>query len=120
MAQGPPGSTAATAGRVARVDDPSPQERARTLLERNALMTLATADAAGRPWVTPLFYALDDDHRLYWTSDVEARHSANVRETGAASLVVHDAVGDGRTDSVYADARAAQIDDRGDARAAMA
>lgn len=90
--------------------DPTPQERARALIERNTLLALATADPTGRPWVSPVFYAFDDRHRLYWVSDAEARHSAHVRSNGAVALVIHDTV-DGRVDAVYVDASAIELDD---------
>jgi pyridoxamine 5'-phosphate oxidase-like protein len=33
----------------------TPPERARTLIDRNDIMTLATSDASGTPWVSPVF-----------------------------------------------------------------
>ena len=77
----------------------SPAQRARVLLEQESEMTLATIDDRGRPWVSPVFYALDDEHRLYWTSDVDARHSAALRTAAAVAIVVHGRL-DGRTDAV--------------------
>ena len=41
-------------------------------------MTLGTANAAGRPWVTRVYYSADDDIRFYWVSSPETRHSRNV------------------------------------------
>lgn len=89
---------------------PTPQERARSLLARNHLMTLATVDGEGRPWASPVFYSLDDDGRLYWTSDRDARHSANVRATGRVAIVVHDAA-DGHVDALYLDATATELNE---------
>jgi nitroimidazol reductase NimA-like FMN-containing flavoprotein (pyridoxamine 5'-phosphate oxidase superfamily) len=88
----------------------TPQDRARSLIERNSLLTLATVDGHGRPWVTPVFYSLDDEYQVYWVSDVEARHSTNVRDTAAVAIVIHDEV-DGQTDAVYIEATAVELND---------
>src|SRR3954465_7268138 len=96
----------------------APKDRGRVLIYRNTLLTLATVDGRGRPWVSPVFYSLDDDYQLYWTSDVEARHSANVRETGVVAIVVHDVM-DGETDAVYIEATAVELDDAAAVREGM-
>ena len=41
---------------------------AREVLDGNLYMTLATADAAGRPWATPVFFTADGPTRFYWVS----------------------------------------------------
>ena len=51
---------------------------ARSVIESNTYMTLGTANAAGRPWVTRVYYSADDDIRFYWVSSPETRHSRNV------------------------------------------
>jgi nitroimidazol reductase NimA-like FMN-containing flavoprotein (pyridoxamine 5'-phosphate oxidase superfamily) len=95
-----------------------PQDRARSLIERNSLLPLATVDVAGRPWVSPVFYLLDDDYQVYWVSDVEARHSANVRETAAVAIVIHDVV-DRQTDAVYIEGTAVELNDEAAVREGM-
>jgi nitroimidazol reductase NimA-like FMN-containing flavoprotein (pyridoxamine 5'-phosphate oxidase superfamily) len=92
------------------MSEATPQDRARSLIERNSLLTLSTVDGHGRPWVSPVFYSLDDDYQVYWVSDVEARHSANIRETGAVAIVIHDLV-DGHTDAVYIEGTAVELND---------
>jgi pyridoxamine 5'-phosphate oxidase-like protein len=37
-------------------------------------MTLATADERGRPWVSPVFYAVDGYRDFYWISSPEVTH----------------------------------------------
>lgn len=88
----------------------TPQDRARSLIDRNSLLTLATVDGEARPWVSPVFYSTDDDHQLYWVSHVEARHSRNVRDTTAAAIVIYDAVDD-QTDAVYIDVTVVELND---------
>ena len=41
---------------------------ARTVLDDTCYAVLATADADGAPWVTPVWFAHDDLDRLYWLS----------------------------------------------------
>ena len=51
---------------------------AAAILEETAYMTLATADAQGIPWATPVWFAPDGDRAVLWLSDPEARHSRNL------------------------------------------
>jgi hypothetical protein len=51
---------------------------ARDILDANRYMTLGTADAGGHPWVSPVFFAADGYHDLYWISSPEATHSRNL------------------------------------------
>ena len=57
------------------------------LLAANKYMVLATADADGVPWATPVYFAPRDESRLYWVSSPDSRHSRNiaVRATVTAS-----------------------------------
>ena len=57
------------------------------LIAANRYMTLATADAAGRPWVSPVWFAPDDDGFL-WISRPESRHSRNLSERPELALVI--------------------------------
>ena len=52
-------------------------------------MTLATADADGLPWATPVEFACDESMRFYWTSHFDARHSRNVRANARAAAVIY-------------------------------
>jgi nitroimidazol reductase NimA-like FMN-containing flavoprotein (pyridoxamine 5'-phosphate oxidase superfamily) len=100
------------------MSEPTSHDRARSLIERNSLLTIATVDGQGRPWVSPVFYSLDDDYQIYWVSDVEARHSANVRDTAAVAIVIHDVV-DGQTDAVYIEGTAVELNDEAAVREGM-
>ena len=77
---------------------------ARAILDANHYMTLGTADAAGHPWVSPVFFAADDYRDLYWISSPEATHSRNLAARPELSIVVFDsraAVGAGDETAVY-------------------
>ena len=50
--------------------------RARTAIDGIRYMSLATADAAGVPWVSPVFFTPDGYRRYLWVSSPDALHSA--------------------------------------------
>lgn len=60
------------------------------LLFSSRFMTLATADADGSPWASPVEFACDERLRFHWTSHLEARHSRNLRENPRAALSIYD------------------------------
>jgi nitroimidazol reductase NimA-like FMN-containing flavoprotein (pyridoxamine 5'-phosphate oxidase superfamily) len=84
---------------------------ARAILDANHYMTLGTADADGRPWVSPVFFAAADGWReLYWMSSPEATHSRNLAVRPQLSIVVFDSrapVGTGQ--AVYMAGTAAEL-----------
>jgi nitroimidazol reductase NimA-like FMN-containing flavoprotein (pyridoxamine 5'-phosphate oxidase superfamily) len=63
---------------------------ARTVLDGNSFMTLATADAEGLPWATPVWFATEDYRSLYWVSAPDTRHSLNLAVRPEISVVVYD------------------------------
>jgi hypothetical protein len=83
---------------------------ARAILDANLYMTLGTADAAGRPWASPVFFAADRYRDFYWISSPEATHSRNLAVRPELSIVVFDSqtpVGTGQ--AVYMAATAAGL-----------
>jgi pyridoxine/pyridoxamine 5'-phosphate oxidase len=76
----------------------------------NRYMTLATADADGVPWASPVWYATADGRDFYWVSDPNARHSRNIAERPEVSIVVFDSrVAPGTGRGVYMAAVAEQV-----------
>jgi uncharacterized protein YhbP (UPF0306 family) len=64
----------------------------RDFLDGQSTLALATAgDKDGRPQVAPLFFVCDDDFNLYWISDPDSRHSANIAGWNdvAAAIYAH-------------------------------
>ena len=61
-----------------------------TIVDANDYMTLATADAAGLPWATPVWYATADRREFLWASSPQARHSRNIAVRPAVAIVVFD------------------------------
>jgi len=72
---------------------------------------VATVDANGMPWVSPVFYVPDENYDLYWTSEKTARHSENIRNTGAAAIVIYEAESAKPVDAVYMSAESAELTD---------
>ena len=84
------------------------------ILAANSYMTLATADADGVPWVSPVWFAYDADE-LFWVSYPHRRHSRNIAERPQIAIVVFDStVKAGEAQAVYMEATAALLegDDR--------
>jgi hypothetical protein len=63
---------------------------ARAIVDTNLYLTLATADADGRPWPTPVYFAPVDYHELVWVSRPDARHSQNIAARADVGIVVFD------------------------------
>ena len=85
-------------------------EMARAIIESNRYMVLGTADEAGVPWVTPVWYAQSDHREFLWVSSPDRRHSRNVVARPGISIAIFDstvAVGSAR--AVYMSARAEHV-----------
>jgi nitroimidazol reductase NimA-like FMN-containing flavoprotein (pyridoxamine 5'-phosphate oxidase superfamily) len=67
-----------------------PAAQVRGILDANSYMTLATADADGNPWASPVFYAADGPHTLYWMSSPDTTHSRNLAARPELAIVVFD------------------------------
>jgi pyridoxine/pyridoxamine 5'-phosphate oxidase len=83
---------------------------AKAIVDANVYMTLGTADADGRPWVSPVFFAAADYSDYYWISSPDARHSRNIAVRPQVSIVVFDSripVGTGQ--AVYMEATVEQL-----------
>jgi len=77
-------------------------------------MTLATADANGVPWASPVWYATEDNQTFYWVSDPEARHSRNIAQRPQVAIVIFDStVSPNAAEAVYLAARAHKTDGAG-------
>src|SRR5688572_7657100 len=69
----------------------APAAAARALIAANRSLTLGTADAAGAPWTSPVWFAAAGDlSHVLWVSDPQARHSRNIAARPEVSLVIFD------------------------------
>jgi hypothetical protein len=63
---------------------------ARAIVDDHLYMTLGTADEEGRPWVSPVYYAVIGYREFLWVSSPEARHSRNIAVRPEVSIVIFD------------------------------
>jgi pyridoxine/pyridoxamine 5'-phosphate oxidase len=89
---------------------------ARRLVDTIQYMTIATADAEGRPWISPVWFASASATEFLWVSSLEARHSRNIAVRPEIAIVVFDStVPVGGAEALYVEARADQVEDVDDA-----
>jgi hypothetical protein len=62
----------------------------RRVIDANLYMTLATADEAGRPWPSPVYFAHADYREFVWVSKPGATHSRNIAVRPLVGIVVFD------------------------------
>lgn len=65
-------------------------DTARAIIDANLYLTLATADTAGRPWPSPVYFAPADYQELVWVSPSDSRHSQNIAARPDVGIVVFD------------------------------
>jgi nitroimidazol reductase NimA-like FMN-containing flavoprotein (pyridoxamine 5'-phosphate oxidase superfamily) len=80
------------------------------IIDANSYLTLATADADGRPWATPVWFAADGYTDFIWVSRPGTRHSANIAARPEVGIVVFDSTAPiGTGQGVYVEAVAGQV-----------
>ena len=84
---------------------------ARSIVDTNRFMTLATADESGLPWASPVWYAPADYRELYWVSSPEARHSRNLAQRPQLAIVIFDSHEPGGWKALYMSAVAEELAD---------
>jgi nitroimidazol reductase NimA-like FMN-containing flavoprotein (pyridoxamine 5'-phosphate oxidase superfamily) len=83
---------------------------ARAIVDANLYMVLGTADADGRPWATPVYFAHSAYREFLWVSQPEAVHSRNLEGRAEASIVIFDSTVPISTgQAVYASATAHEV-----------
>ena len=90
----------------------TPHDMARAILDANRYMTVATADAEGRPWASPVWYAHDDYRELLWVSRPDARHSRNLAARQEVAIVIFDStVPESEAQALYVEATGEELAD---------
>jgi Pyridoxamine 5'-phosphate oxidase len=92
--------------------EPDADAVARSLIDTNLYMALGTADKTGRPWVSPVYYAVDRYTDFFWVSGPESTHSRNLAARADVSIVIFDSqapIGTGQ--AVYMLASAGEVGD---------
>jgi nitroimidazol reductase NimA-like FMN-containing flavoprotein (pyridoxamine 5'-phosphate oxidase superfamily) len=90
--------------------EPGPASTARQIIDTNRYLILATADSAGNPWASPVWYAHEGYTSLFWVSRPQARHSRNLAVRATASVVIFDStVPEPQAQAVYFEALAEEL-----------
>lgn len=92
------------------MDDHGTRSAARDIIDANMYMVLGTADHEGRPWVSPVYYAVSGYRRFYWVSSPNATHSRNISQRSRISIVIFNSqvpIGEGQ--GVYMPADAIEV-----------
>ena len=82
-----------------RSDEQDLATLAREIIETNLYMTLGTADASGRPWASPVYFAFDPYREFFWVSEPGSTHSRNLAQRPELGIVIFDStvpIGTGR------------------------
>ena len=58
---------------------------ARAIVDSHRYMTIASSDATGRPWASPVYYAAAEYTEFFWVSSPEVTHSRNIAARPAAA-----------------------------------
>jgi len=88
---------------------PDPADAARSLLEMNRYAVLATVDAQGDPWATPVWFAHRGLDVLLWVSSPGTRHSQALAAVPRLAVTVFDAsVEPGHGSAFYGRGRAGE------------
>jgi Pyridoxamine 5'-phosphate oxidase len=85
------------------------EQLGRDIIDANLYMVLATADATGVPWSSPVYFANSGYAEFFWVSVPDRTHSHNIAVRPAVSIVIFDShapIGTGQ--AVYLSAVAEQ------------
>ena len=63
---------------------------ARSVIDENSYMALGTADEAGNPWVSPVWFASEDYRNFHWVSSPDAKHSRNLAAHPEVAIAIFD------------------------------
>jgi uncharacterized protein YhbP (UPF0306 family) len=87
-----------------------PAALGRAIVDANLYLVLGTADAEGRPWVSPVYFAHSGFDQFIWVSKPDAQHSRNLAQRPEISIVIFDSqvpISTGR--AVYMSASAEEL-----------
>ena len=72
------------------VTSTDPREAFETIVSASSFMTLATADATGLPWASPVWFATTDCREFFWASSPDVRHSRNLAARTELAISIYD------------------------------
>lgn len=87
-------------------------QAARSIVDANSYLTLATADIDGVPWASPVWFAHEQYATFIWMSQPDARHSRNIAARREIAIVMFDStVSPQQRNAVYVEGAAAVVPD---------
>ena len=92
------------------MSEPDPGGIARAIIDANLYMVLATADGTGRPWASPVYFAMFGYAEFFWVSSPDATHSRNIAVRHDVGIVIFNSqtpIGTGQ--GVYMAAEAGEM-----------
>jgi nitroimidazol reductase NimA-like FMN-containing flavoprotein (pyridoxamine 5'-phosphate oxidase superfamily) len=85
-------------------------DHARSVIAANRYLALGTADEAGRPWVSPVWFATEDYRNFHWVSSPAAKHSRNLAGRPEVAIAIFDSsVAVGAAEAVYMRGQAQEL-----------
>jgi uncharacterized protein YhbP (UPF0306 family) len=95
-------------------------DAAKRIIAENIYMTVATASLDGRPWISPVFFAYDENYNLFWVSSKESVHSKLIRQNPRVAIVIFNSQArEGDGDGVYFEATASELHNVDDIKSAV-
>jgi nitroimidazol reductase NimA-like FMN-containing flavoprotein (pyridoxamine 5'-phosphate oxidase superfamily) len=83
----------------------------RSIVDANRFMALATADANGTPWVSPVWYAPLSYREYVWVSRPGTKHSRNLAARPEVAIAIYDSHRPGDWSALYMVAVAEELGD---------
>ena len=63
---------------------------ARSIIQNNQYVSIATVDEKGKPWISPVAYAHDNNWNLYFVSMTTSRHCINIEKNSNVAVAIFD------------------------------
>jgi nitroimidazol reductase NimA-like FMN-containing flavoprotein (pyridoxamine 5'-phosphate oxidase superfamily) len=92
-------------------DEPDLAAIARSIVDANRYLALGTADGAGVPWVSPVWYAPAEYREFFWVSRPGTRHSRNLAQRPEVAMVIFDSHRAGGWNALYLAGSGEELDD---------
>ena len=84
-------------------------EKAVRILQEQWFCVLGTASLQGEPWVSPVFFNIDEGFRIVWESAADALHSKLIAENPAVAIVVANYAKQDADEAVYLVCKAHEV-----------
>lgn len=87
-----------------------PIKKARRIIESTFYMTIATASFEKKPWISPVYYALDDSYTFFWYSRKQTKHSQLITENNQVAIAIFNSnASEDEVGGVYLEGRAYEV-----------